>query len=140
VVEETELAKGLDVASKTGNFDAFVTAYRACPGLLAGLNTGTSEALSLADLAHELDPNLAEKAGLKPRSSARATGDGLTKREVEVLRLISQGLSNREIARTLWIAESTAKVHVHHVLEKLDVRSRTEAAAKASEFLERQTL
>jgi two-component system NarL family response regulator len=49
-------------------------------------------------------------------------------REREVLDLVRQGLSNREIAKTLWIAESTVKVHVHHILEKLGARSRTEAA------------
>jgi DNA-binding NarL/FixJ family response regulator len=53
----------------------------------------------------------------------------LTRREREVLDFIRQGLSNKEIARALWIAESTVKVHVHHVLEKMGVRSRTEAVA-----------
>ena len=52
-----------------------------------------------------------------------------------MLTLVSQGLSNRQIARTLWIAESTVKVHIHHVLEKLGVRSRTEAAVMAGEVL-----
>jgi two-component system NarL family response regulator len=47
---------------------------------------------------------------------------------MEVLDLIAQGKTNREIANTLYITEVTAKVHVRHILEKLDVRSRTEAA------------
>jgi DNA-binding NarL/FixJ family response regulator len=45
-----------------------------------------------------------------------------------VLELLRQGMSNREIAQALWIAQSTAKVHVRHIFEKLGVRSRTEAA------------
>jgi DNA-binding NarL/FixJ family response regulator len=57
----------------------------------------------------------------------------LTRREQEVFGLMCQGLANREIARTLWISESTVKVHVHHVLAKMGVRSRTEAVATALE-------
>jgi DNA-binding NarL/FixJ family response regulator len=45
-----------------------------------------------------------------------------------VLDLIRQGLSNREIAASLWISELTAKAHVHNILQKLGARSRTEAA------------
>jgi DNA-binding NarL/FixJ family response regulator len=57
----------------------------------------------------------------------------LTNRETQVLSLICQGLSNAEIAKTLWIEESTAKVHVRNVLRKLRVRTRTEAAVLASQ-------
>lgn len=54
----------------------------------------------------------------------------LTSREVEILRLIESGLSNKEIAGRLFIEVSTVKNHVHHVLEKLEVRTRGEAAAR----------
>ena len=53
----------------------------------------------------------------------------LSPRETEILRLIEQGLSNKEISRTLGIEVATVKNHVHHVLEKLNVRRRGEAAA-----------
>ena len=52
----------------------------------------------------------------------------LSRREREVFELIAQGRSNRDIARTLFISESTTKVHVRHIFEKLGVRSRAEAA------------
>jgi ATP/maltotriose-dependent transcriptional regulator MalT len=55
----------------------------------------------------------------------------LTKRELEVLRLIAASMSNKEIASALLIAEGTVKVHVHHILSKLNVGSRTAAIAKA---------
>ncbi len=58
----------------------------------------------------------------------------LTTRELEVARLLAQGLSNRQIAAELVITEKTAKNHVQHVLEKLAVRSRAEVAARADDL------
>ena len=56
--------------------------------------------------------------------------DGLTARERQVAGLIARGRSNKEIARELCIEVSTVKNHVHHMLEKLGVRGRAEAAAR----------
>ena len=61
----------------------------------------------------------------------RPAGPHLTDRELEALRGIARGLSNREIANELGIAENTVKNHVRGVLEKLGVKSRTEAALLA---------
>ncbi|MFN8454138.1 MAG: response regulator transcription factor [Anaerolineae bacterium] len=55
----------------------------------------------------------------------------LTEREVEVLRLIAQGLNNREIARQLIISEKTVKTHVSNILSKLNLADRTQAAIYA---------
>jgi RNA polymerase sigma factor (sigma-70 family) len=52
----------------------------------------------------------------------------LSRREHEVFELLAHGMTNREIADTLYISETTVKVHVRHILKKLGVRSRTEAA------------
>jgi two-component system nitrate/nitrite response regulator NarL len=57
----------------------------------------------------------------------------LTQREEEILSLIAKGLSNKVIARKLNIVESTVKVHVKHLLKKLNLRSRVEAAVWAVE-------
>jgi DNA-binding NarL/FixJ family response regulator len=58
----------------------------------------------------------------------------LTGRQVEVLRLLARGLTNREIADVLHIAEGTVKTHVMHVYETLDVTNRTEAAMRMHEL------
>ncbi|WP_289187246.1 LuxR C-terminal-related transcriptional regulator, partial [uncultured Parasutterella sp.] len=57
----------------------------------------------------------------------------LTDRELEILKLIAHGQTNKEIARVLSISDGTVKVHVKHLLRKLSFRSRVEAAVWASE-------
>lgn len=63
--------------------------------------------------------------------AARISHRSLTSRELEVLRMVVKGLSNKEIAAALNIAEVTVKLHVSHVLEKLNVKDRTHAATEA---------
>jgi LuxR family maltose regulon positive regulatory protein len=134
-IDETLLRDACVVAKETGNLDAFVTAYRACPALLLRLPDIDVDTPQLLQLVRELDPRLTETVGLRTGFMPRKSGEELTRREREVLELVQQGLSNRQIARTLWIAESTVKRHVHHILEKLGVQSRTEAAAMAGDIL-----
>jgi len=59
------------------------------------------------------------------------TQEALSPRETKVLELVAEGLANKEIAVTLSISENTVKTHVRHILDKLGLRSRTEAAAYA---------
>ncbi len=59
--------------------------------------------------------------------------DSLTPREFDILRAITAGASNKEIARQFAIAETTVKIHVQHILRKLDVSTRVHAAVMASE-------
>jgi DNA-binding NarL/FixJ family response regulator len=66
------------------------------------------------------------------RLDARAADDALTARELEVLRLLAMGHSNRDIGLALDVTEGTIKVHVNHIFRKLGVRGRTEAVAVAT--------
>jgi DNA-binding NarL/FixJ family response regulator len=66
-----------------------------------------------------------------PRPDTKANPEGLTAREMEILALLVEGLSNAEISRQLSIAMKTVDHHVSTVLAKLDVHSRLEAAAAA---------
>jgi LuxR family maltose regulon positive regulatory protein len=58
----------------------------------------------------------------------------LSERELEVLRLVAQGMSNGQIAERLVLSVGTVKTHVHSILDKLGVRSRTQAVAQATEL------
>jgi two-component system nitrate/nitrite response regulator NarL len=66
---------------------------------------------------------------LSVRRDERAELPALTSRQWEILRLIDEGLSNKEIAQRLYIEVPTVKNHIHNILDKLQVRRRSEAAA-----------
>ncbi len=78
------------------------------------------------------------KSHLSPAVAARLTRrmqrsdvEALTAREIEVLELVAQGVSNKEIAKKLWISETTVKGHLFRTFEKLGARDRTSAVTEA---------
>nr|MBA3527303.1 response regulator transcription factor [Sphingomonas sp.] len=113
---------------------------------LAELRTATSESGAILPLVDEARgiclqlgaiPALARADGLLARIAVSEHGKsqfaGLTKREVEVLRLLVQRRTDKEIAETLFISPHTASTHVKHLLTKLGVDSRREAATIAAD-------
>ena len=85
-----------------------------------------------------LDPNTAQRAKTRMTTLADGTarlppGEELTEREREVLSLVARGYTNKQIAEDLSVTEKTARNHVSHILEKLGLSRRSEAAAYAVE-------
>jgi LuxR family maltose regulon positive regulatory protein len=115
-------------------FDSFVVAYRAHPQLLRWTTALLGVEHPLMDaVARANDLVLAAQFGsaLLPEPDEHGFLDFLTPRELEVLRLIGQGLSNAEIASRLVVELSTVKSHTHAILKKLGMRSRLQAALYA---------
>jgi DNA-binding CsgD family transcriptional regulator len=113
-----------EAAARGGRRDQATRALAACTALAGDL--GSAPLLRRAEA-------LARRAGLQQRGgpAAHARLD-LTDREAQVLALLTQGTSNRQIARSLYISERTVAVHVSRIFDKLGVRNRTEAAIVAA--------
>jgi ATP/maltotriose-dependent transcriptional regulator MalT len=134
VITDPENAQGrralIELARQYNVWDPVLFGARASATLADAL-CGDSETRpsmeSLYQLAQDLP--LARRAGFRTRATSSTT-ELLTPRELEVLGLIARGCKNGEISRMLFISESTTKVHVRHILEKLGARSRAEAAAR----------
>ena len=84
-------------------------------------------------VAPSVTRRLIERFAAAPDPARAPALDRLTPRELEVLRLLARGRSNSEIAADLVITEHTAKTHVAHVLDKLDLRDRVQAVVLAYE-------
>ena len=123
---------------------SFATDDKVFPAIKAGAlgylikDTSPDELISAIHQVHKgeptLHPSIAQKL-LKEIShssdDAPVSPDPLTERELEVLKLISRGLSNQEIAETLVVSVATVYTHVSRVLDKLHLASRTQAALYA---------
>ena len=120
----------VESACSRGALDLLVVVYRSTPDVLAVLlrQPGRERVIDLIRKVH--DEDLAQALGVSVASDdPRAK---LTPRERDVFELLRQGFSNRQIAKLLFIEESTAKVHVHHIYDKLGTRSRTALAVQAA--------
>ncbi len=121
----------LGVAVSSGNVDSFVCAYRGFPQLALELLADRESRQAASELMARVgDEHILALAG-HGVASGELRSQRLTSRELEVQSLLAQGLTNKEIAKRLFISESTVKVHVRHLFEKLGVRTRTAAALRS---------
>lgn len=124
-----------------------LTTYESDDAILAGVEAGASGYLLKAAPEQELLAGVravaAGEVALAPRVAAmlvtrvsRPTAPpvALSPRELEVLRLVADGLSNRAIGERLFVGESTVKTHLLHVFTKLEVTDRTRAVTRAMEL------
>jgi ATP/maltotriose-dependent transcriptional regulator MalT len=137
VVKRSDLTAAItlaDDATNLGVWDPVLCALRASPELADAF--AAEETLRPATeflYQRSRDRGLSRRAGFRTRSP-HSPDELLSPREREVIGLISRGLRNHEISSALFIADSTTKVHVRHILEKLGVRTRAEAVARYEMF------
>ncbi|UCF95889.1 MAG: response regulator transcription factor [Spirochaetaceae bacterium] len=143
-IEATRQISSTNPSTKVIVLSSFSDDNKVFSAIKAGASGYLLKNISSAELAdairavHKGDPRLhpeiAKKlmnqfVGLKGESEA--ISKDLTPREIEVLRLIAEGMNNTELAQALFISETTAKTHVHNILSKLDLSDRTQAAIYA---------
>lgn len=129
------LARALPIAAKGGYVRLFLDAGEWGAGLLQMTGQPEIHADHAARLLSQMNPPppASQAARTMKQPAAHPVLDLLSPRETEVLRLIAQGLTNKEIAAQLVITPSTAKRHTINIYNKLDVNNRTEATARAYE-------
>jgi DNA-binding NarL/FixJ family response regulator len=131
-VQAIERVRELEhTAFRTGALDLLVTAYRSTPELLTVLLRASPQVDRLVGLIRAAaDEDIARAVGRQVFTGGDPR-ERLSQREREVYELLTEGLTNREIAKLLFIEESTVKVHAHHIYDKLGMRSRTALAVQA---------
>ena len=123
------LTEALQLAEGGGFIRSFVeVGEKLVPLLRAAVREGIA-----VDYAGRILNVMAGKAEIA-EAGLKSMVEPLSERELEVLQLVTEGLSNREIAEKLYISTGTAKTHVHNLCGKLGVRNRTEAALKGKEL------
>ncbi|PDW04811.1 response regulator [Candidatus Viridilinea mediisalina] len=142
-VEATRRLKAASPSSKVIVLTSFADDDKVFPAIKAGAISYLLKDISPADLAHAIRAAQRNEAVLHSEVAAKlmqefsaprtneAPVEQLTPREMDVLRLIAKGKSNKEIADTLIVSEKTVKSHVSNILSKLHLADRTQAAIYA---------
>lgn len=126
--DETDLARALQAGA-----NGYLLKTMEADELIAAIERVVSGKAVLADALTSKLVSAFRDAASPPPAVTNDPVALLSPREREILRAIAQGQSNKHIARELGIAETTVKIHVQHVLRKLDVASRVQAAVIATE-------
>jgi LuxR family maltose regulon positive regulatory protein len=129
------LAEALTLARPEGCIRAFVDAGMPLVPLLKQAVSRGIEPEYARKLITIIEAEERQRQARKREAIASSRKPGLlSERELEVLPLLADGLSNRKIADRLFISLSTAKTHIHNIMEKLEASSRTQAIARAREL------
>ncbi|EFO80488.1 two component transcriptional regulator, LuxR family [Oscillochloris trichoides DG-6] len=142
-VETTRQIKTVSPSSKVIVLTSFSDDNKVFPAIKAGAISYLLKDISPEELAHAIRAAQRNEAVLHPEVAAKlmqefsaprsseTTVDQLTPREMDVLRLVAKGMSNKEIADTLVISEKTTKTHLSNILSKLHLADRTQVAIYA---------
>jgi two-component system, NarL family, response regulator LiaR len=142
-VETTRRVKAVSPSSRVIVLTSFADDDKVFPAIKAGAISYLLKDISPEDLAHAIRAAQRGEAVLHPEVAAKlmqefsaprpneAPVDQLTPREMDVLRLVAKGMSNKEIADKLIISEKTTKTHLSNILSKLHLADRTQVAIYA---------
>lgn len=142
-VETTRQVKTVSPSSKVIVLTSFSDDNKVFPAIKAGAISYLLKDISPEELAHAIRAAQRNEAVLHPEVAAKLMQefstprsdsppvDQLTPREMDVLRLVAKGMSNKEIADTLIISEKTTKTHLSNILSKLHLADRTQVAIYA---------
>jgi DNA-binding NarL/FixJ family response regulator len=108
-------------------YAALVAAVFSGLGIWLGVRLTRSRRAVSADSTDEAEPAPLSAAAVFVADESKRDGLGITRREMEILELVAEGLSNREIAERLFVSENTVKTHCSRAFDKLGARRRTEA-------------
>lgn len=136
------------VAERPGTRVIILTTYENDDAILSAISAGASGYLLKAAPEEELlagvravaagevalAPSVSRLLVQRAAAPVVAAGPALSGRELEVLRLVAEGLSNREIGERLYVGEATVKTHLLHAFTKLEVADRTRAVTRAMEL------
>ncbi|HWZ82020.1 MAG TPA: response regulator transcription factor [Terriglobales bacterium] len=119
-------------------YGGLIAATFAILGIWLGLKlTGRQQTIVVQEVPASVaqgSPYLSDEKTGEKRDVKKREDLGITPRELEILELIAQGMSNREIAEKLYVSENTVKTHSSRVFDKLGARRRTQAVQLGKEF------
>jgi LuxR family maltose regulon positive regulatory protein len=129
------LERSLALAKPEGYLRLFIDEG---PSMAALLRQAAARGIEPDYVQKLLDAFAVQASGIPPSFGLRTVPSSLveplSERELEVLRLVAEGLSNREIAEQLVVAVGTVKAHLHNICGKLDVQNRTQAILRAQQL------
>jgi LuxR family transcriptional regulator, maltose regulon positive regulatory protein len=128
------LKRALELAEPSGYLQVFIDEGAPITGLLGTMTSVDQQFAYATKILGMMAPLAADQSGTPARTIIPGAVETLSEREIEVLRLITEGKSNKEIASALFLAVGTVKKHTNNLFGKLGVDSRTRAIARAREL------